>query len=266
MRPATARTLLPILLALSPLAVAAQDPPKEDPGLPAQLAELDHLVSDRKMQQDMQAVGLMQQLKKNAEHRHPKDRQRIGKALADVFKTGKVREGAADILYREAGDALAEFGEDGAKELARTITHKRIKDNISLQAHLAVALGRTKDPKQIDWLLDTAIRSPHSEMRAACGEALGNFTQADEKRQHEIVRELIRAWGSLHAEATRLQNPQPGQPVDPGPQNARDILRVVEGRWVGTLQRLTGTSQSTFPDWQHWLNKNPDWLPPGLKK
>jgi hypothetical protein len=246
-------------------AATAQDPPPEDPDLPARLDELDDMVKDRDMTHDFQAIGLIQKLKTDVEKRHPKDQTRMAKAFGDVFKTGKVREGAKDVLYREAADALALLGEDGGKELSRYVEHKRFKDNIPLQAHLALALGKTEDDKQIDWLLETVTRSPHDELRAAAGEALGYFTKADLKDKREVVKDMIRAWGSLHSLATAPDPTDPSAPVNFGPQNARQTLRAVEGKWIGTLQKLTGVSHSQFQDWQHWLNKNPRWEPPGTK-
>src|SRR5690606_21818249 len=188
--------------------------PPVDPELPKQLKELKDLVNDRKMAGDFQAIGLMQQLAKTPEQRNPKDQEKIAKALGDVFTTGKVRPADMDLLYREAGDALSLFGEDGAKELAKAVEHKRIKDLIPLQAHLFLALGRTEDPKQVDLLLDTATRSPHDELRAAAGQALGNYTSLDAKPRREAVKQLIREWGSLHSSATTPEPTDPNAPID----------------------------------------------------
>ncbi|MCA8963953.1 MAG: HEAT repeat domain-containing protein [Planctomycetes bacterium] len=245
-----------------------QDPvPPVDPALPAQLKELKDLVNDRKMAGDFQAIGLIQQLAKEPEKRNPKDKEKIAKAIGDVFKTGKVRPADKDILYREAGDALSHFGEDGAKELAKAYENKRIKDQIPLQAHLLLALGRTEDPGQVDLLLDTATRSPHDELRAAAGEALGNYTSLDAKPRREMVKQLIREWGSLHSSATTPDPTNPNAPIDSGPQNARRTLRAVEAKWQRSLTKLTGVQNSQFADWQRWLNKNPNWpMPESPKK
>ncbi|MCB9887327.1 MAG: HEAT repeat domain-containing protein [Planctomycetes bacterium] len=267
MRPYT----LPLLAFLGVTLVGGlrgQDPvPPVDPALPAQLKELKDLVNDRKMAGDFQAIGLIQQLAKEPEKRNPKDKEKIAKAIGDVFKTGKVRPADKDILYREAGDALSHFGEDGAKELAKAYENKRIKDQIPLQAHLLLALGRTEDPGQVDLLLDTATRSPHDELRAAAGEALGNYTSLDAKPRREMVKQLIREWGSLHSSATTPDPTNPNAPIDSGPQNARRTLRAVEAKWQRSLTKLTGVQNSQFADWQRWLNKNPNWpMPESPKK
>jgi hypothetical protein len=247
-------------------AMLAQDPPPVDPDLPNLLKELKTLVADPKMTNDFQAVGLVQKLAKEPGKRNPKDHERIAKSFGEVFRTGKVRPADKDILYRETGDALAEFGEDGARELAKVLADARHKDAIALQAHLILALGRTQDEKQVDWLADTATRSPHDELRAAAGEALGSFVELDVKARREVVKALIREWGSLHQLATTRESSDPNAPIDFGPQNARRTLRAVEGKWNTTLQRLTGTSHTQFADWQRWLNKNPNWTPPAPVK
>lgn len=255
--------------ALTAGVLAAQEPPPPppvDPDLPAKLKELKSMVADRKMSQDFQAIGLIQDLTKAPESLNPKDQSKIAKALGQVFKTGKVRPAGQDHVYREAGDALGKFGLDGSKELARILDNKRVKDNVPLRAHLIEALGRTKDEKRVDWILDEATRSPHDEIRRAAGKALGEFTDIKIKDRREIVKDMIRAWGSLHSKATQPVNTDPNAPIDFGPENARKTLRAIESTWIATLSRQTGQSMTQFADWQRWLNKNKNWDPPGQSK
>ena len=257
------RTTTPLLYAVAlccGLAVAqeAKDPPA-DPEVPKRIAELKRYAKNRKMEDDFQAIGLMQALTKTPDKQNSKDKKKIAKGLGDVFKLGKVREGQKDIPYREAADGLAKYGKDGAKELSRAVENKRFKDNFSLRAHMLRALGRTKDDKQIDYLLEVTSRSPRDPLRAASGEALGNYTEAKIRDKREIVSQIIRAWGSLASESTRPVSNNANGPVDFGPQNALRILRACEGHWVRTLQKLTGMSLTKFPDWQRWQNKNKNW-------
>lgn len=251
-----------LALGLGPTALCAQGEPPVDPALPGQLKELKDMLKDKDMTEDFRAISLMQKLREGLDQRNPKDKTKLAKGLGEVFQTGKVREGNRDIVYREAADSLGALGEDGAAELAKAVTHKRFKDNIALQAHLTLALGKTEDPKQIDWLLDTMSRSPEDELRAAAGEALGSYGKADIKLKRDIVKEMVRAWGSLDSLASTPVQTDPNAPVDFGPQNARKTLRACEARWNATLAKLTGVSHSTFADWQRWLNKNPRWEPP----
>ena len=262
--------LIPLCLCLLLAPVVAQKPapaapPPVDPALPDQCKELKSLVADPKMTADFQAIGLVQKLVKDPEQRNPKDKERIAKAFGDVFTTGKLRPADKDALYRETGDALGKLEADGAKELAKVLGDARFKDLTSLRAHLILALGKTKDEKQADWLLDQTTRSPHDEIRAAAGEALGNYKEADIKLRREVVKQLVREWGSLHSSATTAAPTDPNVPIDPGPENARRTLRAVEGKWNATLAALTSLSMTQFADWQRWLNKNPGWTS-GSKK
>jgi hypothetical protein len=248
------------------LVAQAPAPPPVDPALPDQLKELKSMVGDSKMQLDFQAISLMQKLVGEVEGKHPKDQERMAKAFGDVFRAGKLRTGDKEILYRETADALAKMKADGAKELAKAVTDARFKESLPLQAHMILALGRTQDEKQVEWLLETTIRSPRDELKAAAGEALGNFTSLEIKQRREVVKGIIREWGSLHQKATQAESNDPSGPVNLEPQTARATLRAVESKWVATLDNLTGVSQSGFQEWQRWLNKNPGWTPPGAKK
>ena len=260
-----------LLLAAAPSQVPAPAPTPAaptpvDPALPEQLKELKALVADPKMLADFQAVGLIQSLVKDLDKRAPKDKERLAKAFGEVFRTGKLRPADRDVLYRETGDALAKLGADGAKELAKAIVDPRFKDNMALQTHWIQDLGRTEDEKQVEWLLDTTTRSPHDELRGAAAEALGFYRAMDLKLRREVVKGIVREWGALNQQATTLDPVGTGQPMPLQPQNARRILRAVEGKWVATLQKLTGQSHSSFVDWQRWLNKNPAWVAPGNTK
>lgn len=245
---------------------APTPPPPVDPALPEQCKELKSLVAEPKMTADFQAISLVQKLAKDLEPRNPKDKERIARAFGDVFSTGKLRPADKDILYRETADALAKFEADGAKELAKVLGDARFKDAIPLRAHLILALGKTKDEKQVDWLVDQTTRSPHDELRAAAGEALGNYGALDLKGRREVVKQIVREWGSLHSSATTAAPTDPNMPIDPGPENARKTLRAVEGKWNATLGVLTGLSMTQFADWQRWLNKNPGWSSPAAPK
>ena len=259
--PSHSVTTLFALLVLGHGAAQAQKPkePPVDPIVPKRITELKSYIKNRKMTDDFQAIGLMQALTKQPDQQNSKDKKKIAKGLGDCFKLGKVRDGGRDVLYREAADALAKYGVDGAKELSKYVENKRFKDNLSLRAHMLRALGKTEDDKQIDYLIEVTSRSPHDELRAAAGEALGNFTEAKIKDKREIVKMIIRAWGSQHSAATQPVSNDPNAPVDFGPQNARRILRACEGKWVATLQMLTGVSHRKFMDWQRWQNKNKRW-------
>lgn len=251
-----------LLGTLSTFAAAQQ--PAADPALADQLKELKAMIADPKMSADFQAVQFIKQkLMVGLEARNPKDKERLAKGLGEVFRTGKVRPSDKQLVYTETAAALAKLGADGAKELQKAATDKRFDDAVPLQCDLVRAVGQTQDDKQVEWLLDTTIRSPHDELKGAAGEALGNYATADIKIRREVVKGMVREWGSLHALATQRDNPDPNAPIDSAPQNARRTLQVVESKWNVTLQKLTGQSFAKFEEWQRWANKNPNWTSGG---
>ncbi|MBK8098403.1 MAG: hypothetical protein IPK26_14935 [Planctomycetes bacterium] len=239
-----------------------------DPDLPDQLKQLKAMIADPKMEEDFRAVTLIQKLGIEPEKRNPKDVEKLAKGLGDVFKTGKVRPAGSAHIYSEASKALGKLGEVAGKELAKAVTDNRLKDKdyVPLRAQMMVDLGRTRDEKQIDWLLDMARTSPHNDIMAAGGEALGFFENADLKKKREVVDRLIKRYGELHGKATQPDPTDPGAPVDFTPQNARETLNKVEGKWTATLSTLTGQNFTSFMEWQRWLNKTPNWTPRGATK
>jgi hypothetical protein len=254
-----------LILFLAYGTAVAQDAVPVDPALPDHLKDLKAMVADPKMQEDFRAIGLIQKLVSAPEKLNPKDAEKLAKALGEVFKTGKPRPVNKAQLYKEAGEALGKLKENGAKELAKVLTESRIKDRdyVPVQAPLYVQLGRTQDEKQIDLLVDAALNSPHDDIRGAAGEALGCYEAMDLKKRREVVKDMIRSYGALHSKATQPEPADPNGPIDFSPQNARETLAKIEGRWTATLGKLTGQGFSAFPDWQRWLNKNPSWQPPG---
>ncbi|MGE3173238.1 MAG: hypothetical protein AB7O97_11490 [Planctomycetota bacterium] len=261
------------LAALTLLAfpLAAQDPTPAvgpDPLLPDQLDQLRDMVKDRKMEQDYQAIELIRRVVGEPAKRHPKDRDRIVDALGDVFRLGRIRPPDQSQLYEAAADGLAEFGLDASKRLHKALEDERFDDREyrKLRSRMILALGRTADPRYADWLLDEALRSPWNEVMAAAGAALRNYTDLPTRKLRDVVKRLISRFGEIDMEARQLDRTDPAAPIDFGPQNARERLEVISGEWNATLQRLTGESLHSAPEWQHWYNKNKDWLPPGRER
>lgn len=258
------RHFLPSLLLAAMVLAQAPPPPPADPTLPDRIKELKGFCTDPKMESDFRAIGSIQQLAKDVDKRNPKDQQRLAKALGDVFHWGKVRPPDQDVLYREAGDALSHFGADGAKELVAAIENDRIKEReyIPLRAHLLLDLGKTKDEKQVEYLIEQARRSPWDPIMAAAGEALGNFTDLEIKKRRDVVKQLVIKYGEVTAKASQLESTDPTAPIDLNLQNAKETLARIQKPFNSTLAKLTGQSFTDGAEWRHWLNKEPNWSPP----
>lgn len=253
---------------LAPCGLLAQSEPKAaptpDPALPEQLKRLAAMAKDRTCEQDFLAMNLITAISQDPGGRHPKDRKAIVEAMGAVFRLGPVREPDKAQLYRATAQAMGNMGKDAAPAIRKAFEQDRIdgKSFAFLRAELATALGRTKDDKQIPWLLDQALRSPDDAVMAAAGEALGEFEDMPLGQLRDVTRRLISRMGEIDMLASQPQALDPNAPIDFGPQNARQTLDAIAASWNKTLQRLTGQQHEQAAEWQRWLNKNKDWRPP----
>jgi hypothetical protein len=236
-------------------------PPPIDPAVAANAAQLKSMVKARAMDQDFLALNLVTALSTGFADKNPKDQKTALAALGDVFKLGPVRPADKCELYRVTADALGNCGKDAAAVLRKTFDQERIngRDYTSLRAQIIVAIGKTKDDDQPDWLLEQAMRSPDDEVAAAAGEALGNYDQMPLPKLREVCKRLIGRYGELDMKSKQPVSTDPQAPIDFGPQNAAKTLQWIAGKWNATLQKLTGEKHESAPDWQRWLNKNKDW-------
>jgi len=253
--------------------VAAQDkgaskkdekaPPPIDPAVAANAAQLRTMVKARAMDQDFLALNLVTALSTDFANKNPKDQKTALAALGDVFKLGPVRPVDKCELYRVTAEALGNCGKEAAATLRKAFEQERIngRDYAGLRAQIVVAIGKTKDDQQPDWLLEQAMRSPDDEVAAAAGEALGNYDQMPIKQTREVCKRLISRYGEIDMKAKQPVSNNPKDPIDFGPQNAARTLQWIAGKWNTTLQKLTGEKHESAPDWTRWLNKNKDWEP-----
>lgn len=260
--------LLPMswLLVVVAAAAVAQEP-AVDANLPAQIKQLRTFVKNPKMEDDLRALDAIELMVAAPDKRNPRDLDRIADAIGEVFELGKLRSPEHTRLYEHAAKALATLGTRGAKPLRAAIEHARFKDRdyARLRARLVEALGETKDEAQAEFLLDLALRSPDNPVLAAAGQALGNFTALPTAKLRDVVKRLVSRYGEWTMQASAMESSDPNAPIDLAPQNARETLVHVRTKWNTALGQLTGQSFQDAAEWQRWLNKNKDWLPPGRK-
>jgi len=236
-----------------------QDDPKPDPLLDGQLDILEECLGNRKGEEDPKAIGILSDLKALADAgMHPSDIKKTAKALRRVFLVRRPHDDPR--LYHAAATVLGSLGEDGAKVLKIAYDDKRRFPNDDdwdgLRSTLLREIGRTQDPRQVDFLLDTALAAPRDLLLATAGEALKHYADAPLKVRQHIVDRMVDRYASLDAESRNMVINRPGEPQDFGPQNAGRILRSIRAPWNRTLAELTGQSFRSAPDWVHWLNKD----------
>lgn len=234
-------------------------PPAPDPLLDDQLDLIEEALRNRKGEDDPKAVGILSDIKRLAEAgMHEDDVKKVAKALSKVFRVPRPYDDPR--LYVAAAEVLGHCGPGGAKVLASAYNDKRRFPNKSewdgLRATLLAELGRTKDPRQVELLLDEALAAPREALMAAAGEALRHFGELPIKRRQDVVDRLVNRYESLDSEASNPVINRPGEPQNFGPQNAARILRAIQAPWNSTLAALTGQSFRTVQDWRRWLNND----------
>lgn len=262
------RLFAALLLAGVIAAQEAKDGPQPDPALAERLLELKKKAKDPRMALDGAAAAEATALGELYPKMHPKDQDKVETSIGALFTDGKLRPAGQNVLYHATAGALAKMGEDGARQLRKALEGERFKepDYVPLRVVLIEALGNTGDVHQVDFLLELSRRAPQDEIMAAAGGALCGFTSLELQKRRTVVKDLIRRWGEVEQKGSQTDPiPTPGGAVDFTGANARKTLALIRPKWTVTLRALTGESHTQHAEWQRWLNKNPDWTPPGGK-
>ena len=234
-------SLIVPLTILFPAAAPAQGPDKPDPEIAKQLDELKKALSDRRMRYDAQAVGIIGSLREaHGKGFHKTDERKAVTAMARVFV--RPRDVEHTHIYLAAAEFLGDCGEPGARALVRALESKHIKGRefAGLRGEIVMNLGRTRDQRQIKFLLKLIRSSPDNDVLAAAGEALGYHTAAPLKTRREIVKDILILYGGLDTKARDPHVVRGGLPQDFGRQNARERMETVQPSWNATLSKLTG--------------------------
>ncbi|MCP5024121.1 MAG: HEAT repeat domain-containing protein [bacterium] len=242
-----------------PLSIAAQDD-KEDE-VPDKREEVKNLLSDLKGQigkrgaEDKDAITTIEALMGEFEKSGPKDRKAIVKQIGECFKKKRKHsdeEGYDNVLYLAAAVSLGRMGPESVKILTKFIGDKKHRANLVLQARLVQSLGQTKAEDAVKPLLDL-LGHKDFQIEQAAAQALGNFSELEEKQRKmvfgEVLNALMSAFNNKEADTTNEQ-PEVHKRYD-----------AVSSSMVTTLQALSGHEEGTPPGWQKWWNKNKkeDW-------
>ena len=247
----------PIVLAilLGGLAAHAEaQAPAKDPEVKVQLKALKGLMFDRKVNKDAEAKMIINVLHAKYDKMHPADQVAFAKGIAECLHSSRCkRKPERADLFRTTVVALGLLGKNGGKHLTRAYKNKskfKGKEWITLRGEMLESLGNTKDEKQIDFLLDEALRSPVDALMAKAGGALVHFSGSKLKVRQDIAKELIRKFANIYGNAK--SNLDPG---DLQRQTWENRLAAVSDPWNNTLQKLTKQSIRRPLDWQRFYNK-----------
>jgi len=250
----------PCLAASAPPAPAlalAEDEEVQDkrPEIEEKLDRLKEHVDERG-DEDTQAVTLIDELVIEFKRSGPKDRADIVKGVSKCLekKRKELSEGVPNnLLYVAAATALGEMGPDATEAISKWIGNKKHRSNRALQRALILSLGKTKDVKAVDDLLDL-LNDKDNTLIAAAAEALGEFGKAPQKVRKEIFNDLLKILVTTKALADSDINDIP----------MRDRWDVISAPITTTLQTLTKEKITDPEEWQRWWNKNKkgDWGDP----
>lgn len=256
-----------ILLGGLACSLSAQPPAKPDPAVKESLKKYRSLITDRKGAKDPAAIEIIDELLKKYEAMHPKDQEAMAKGIAESLLSTRVkREPTEDSLYRATIKALSLTGKNGSKYLAQAYDKKakyKDKEWYSLRGDMLEHLGRCKDPKYIDFLLDEALKSPRDPLMAKAGGALRHYAEEKLTVRKMIAEKLIKKFATIYTSAN--QNLDPG---DLTRKTWEDRLAAVSDPWNTTLQALTKQHFRSSNDWTRFWNKEKgsDWDKPATTK
>ncbi|MFT4541651.1 MAG: hypothetical protein ACI841_003842 [Planctomycetota bacterium] len=251
----------PSMALCSSMAVASavssqvEDPkPDKRPEIKETLTQLKKYIGNRKGEQDHDAIGLIDTLI-NGEFQQsgPRDRKDIVKQLSACLKVKRntSKEGVRDNkLYLAAAVAMGKMGPESAKELKSWINHKTHRQDLALQRELILSLGKVKEGKSIEFLIDL-LTHQRPEVQSAAAEALGYFDDSKNKVRKDIFEEVLKVLGGAKTDVNS----------DVNDTVARERYDVIEAAMITTLQVMSGQDLRDPEQWQRWWNKNKkdDW-------
>lgn len=243
------------LAAVAPAAavVRGDDKPDKRPEVKAALAELKAHVK-KKAKEDEEAIAVLDLLVGEYAESGPKDQKAIADGVAKCLSAKRPKElepGVPDDrLYLASAVCLGRMGPHSVKPLTSALNAKSFKNNLVVRRELALALGKTKDPKGVKPLIEL-LKNHHAEMQAAGADGLVNFTEIALKTRKDIVNELIKI----------MMGQKASMDSSPSDQEARQRWDIISGPIITTLKELTGHDEGKPEAWQRWWNKNKkaDW-------
>ncbi len=210
----------------------------------------------RRGREDDLAVKCVFQLRTEFQASGPRDRKDIAKAL---YRTMKVKRKASrqgirqQELFFTAAAALGEMAPESVRDLIRLIGDRNHRDDFEVQVRILAAVGRTRDEKAVDPLLDV-LGEYQARLQAAAARALGNFTGLDQKQRKRIFEDLLKTLERSHND---LQS-------EPGSSTAQDRWGRLSGPAQSSMRKLSGAEASGVESLRRWWNKNKrrDWDEP----
>jgi hypothetical protein len=228
---------------------------KPDPWVKDTLKVYRKHISDRKGAKDAAAIELIQEMLKKYETMHPKDQVAFAKGIAESLNSARCkRKPTQDGIYRTTIKALSLTGKNGGSHLKKAFENKKKfkgKDWINLRGDMLEHVGRTKNEKYTDFLLDVALKNTSDTLMAKAGGALRHYKDLKLAPRKKIAKLLIKKFANIYDNANR--NLDPG---DLTTKTWRDGHAAVSDPWNTSLQKLTKQHYRAANDWNTFWNKH----------
>lgn len=262
---ASATAVLACLALVAPLA-AQDDKEKEkkpDPEVAEKLDTLEEAVKDRKGEHDAEAVRIIDELKESYPDLHERDQKDVLDGISAILKIrGRPRAADQPALYRTAIFALGTIGPNDEKtqrycpDLLMSAWGKKpfTEDEwLATREDILENIGRCKSPnaKHIDFLVETATRSPIDGMKRGAGKALRHYAEAEGSVRKGIFDKLLVDYATIEGKSKQSIDGS-----DPVMATATATLKAIRDPWNATLAALSGANHRTAAEWQHWWNEN----------
>ena len=223
--------------------------------LDTRLADLKKFANAKKGNSDRAAIETLDGLMRGYGDLDKKGQRRVATAVGKILTGPRPKRSPKSAQLFEHGIlALGQMGKLGSKPLQQAYKNKKFQGKqrqewVGLRAGMLVALGATKDPAAIRFLLKKADGDNYDKLKGAAGGALGEFAGVSKKERRKICAKLIR---TLVTSQTQSHNLEIGAIEREG---YRRRFEATRGPWTKTLQKLTGQRETDPVKWQRMLNK-----------
>lgn len=173
-----------------------------------------------------------------------RDRKDLADAVYRAFRERRRVNPANQGIWRKAVWALARMPEHGASWLWRVYEDKRFDKDSQFLAAVVDGVGRTKDYRQYEKLLDLLQHHDYTVLAAAAG-AFRYYKEAPGSIRRECTKELVKRMESYRNAAN-----------DRDGYGSGERWSKARGPMMRSLTALTGESFSDTLAWTRYWNKN----------
>ncbi len=250
-----ARSLLVLSFAsLLSLSALAQDPPKPAEAGPSPangLKEVEAALAARRTPKeeersaaDERLVKAVDGLTSDFSKYDDAGKKSVIDAMGKVFVVRTDEN--EDRIYGAAAAALSDMGPEAAGVLIRAYKLKHIEKKPDARASIVEALGKLKDPKQIEFF-SKLLNDSDTKVVVAAITSLAEFKDADAKIRKAVAETLVKQYANTNNLDAKEKGKNP---------TFHQRLLDIEQPMNDALGKLTLQSFTDSAAWEKWFNDN----------